>query len=113
MIAAARVERFLAKMLVGLLVSINDAAARLIACATDQAFFHPEFRLSVTKLLDERLATIDRALMQYLSQQLDMNDLAADRSRLLRMRATQRGPHHHPPFRDDPCYDPARGSVPT
>jgi hypothetical protein len=64
-----------------------DPAARLIACATDQAFFHPEFRLHVTKLLDERLATIDRALIQYLSQQLDMNDLAADRSQLLRMRA--------------------------
>ena len=62
-------------------------ASRLIACATDQAFFHPEFRLKVTESLDAQLSRIDQLLARYLAEQLDMNDLSAERSRLLRMRA--------------------------
>ena len=62
--------------------------ALLIACATDDAFFAPDFRLAVTRSIDERLATINQLLAQYLKEQLDMNDLSMERSRLLTMRAT-------------------------
>ena len=64
-----------------------NPAARLIACATDAAFFDPTFRLQVTKSIDGQLAKINELLVKYLAEELDMTDLSMERSRLMGMRA--------------------------
>jgi hypothetical protein len=64
----------------------SNQTARLIACATDQSFFNSDFRLTVTKSINDELKQIDAHLAEYLAQQLDMTDLSATRSRLLAMR---------------------------
>jgi hypothetical protein len=64
-----------------------DPAAPLIACATDGAFFQAEFRLLVTAALDEQLTRIKGLVTEYLTKELDLNDLSLEHSRLLMMRA--------------------------
>ena len=66
----------------------TNPATRLIACATDSAFFDPGFRLDVTRSLDEQLETLNGLVMESLAKQLDLTDLVAERSRLLTMRNT-------------------------
>jgi hypothetical protein len=65
-----------------------NPAARLIACATDQAFFADDFRLRVTERIDTQLAALNALFTKYLNEQLDLNDLSLERSRLLKMRGS-------------------------
>lgn len=65
-----------------------DPAARLIACATDDAVFRDEIRIEVTKSIDDQVATLNQRIGEYLTKQLDLNELSVERSRLLSMRAS-------------------------
>lgn len=67
---------------------LSTPQSRLIACATDQTFFNLDLRLELTKSIDERLLEIKKLLAQYLDDDLDMTDLSAERSRLIKMRAS-------------------------
>lgn len=63
-----------------------DTSARLIACALDQSFADEGFRLIVTESIDRELRRLDALVRDYLERQLDMNDIVAQRSRLIAMR---------------------------
>lgn len=65
----------------------TDPDARLIACATNQSVFDPAFGLEITKGIDERLVELNRLIVEYLTKQVDFNDLSLERSRWMRMRA--------------------------
>jgi hypothetical protein len=61
--------------------------ARLVAIALDTAFFAADFRLEITRSLNQKIDELDDLLRQYLEQQLDLNDISVERSLLLRMKA--------------------------
>jgi hypothetical protein len=64
-----------------------DPSRRLIACAIDQDFLQPEFRLTLTTALDEKLLRLDELLLRYVEQRLATIDISAERDRLIQMRS--------------------------
>jgi hypothetical protein len=64
-----------------------EPSRRLVACALDQAFLQPEFRLTLTATLDERLVRLDELLPRYVEQRLATTDISAERDRLIQMRS--------------------------
>jgi hypothetical protein len=64
-----------------------DPGARLIACATDDSFFKPEFLIEATSSLDRQVERINLLLSEYLVKGLDLNDLSVERSRFMSMRS--------------------------
>lgn len=63
-----------------------DVSRRLIACSTDDGFTRPEFRLDITETIDDRLSELDKLIADYLLRRLDLTDLSAERTRLLKMK---------------------------
>ena len=64
-----------------------DGETRLITCATDQSVLDSAFGLEITRAIDGRLEALNALITEYLTKQLDFNDLSIERSRWMRMRA--------------------------
>jgi len=65
-----------------------EPARRLIACAIDQDFLQPEYRLTLTAALDEKIRRLDELLPRYVEQRLATTDISAERDRLYQMRSS-------------------------
>jgi hypothetical protein len=57
-----------------------------IGALLSDEFFRPEFRLECTRLIDERLQTIDNLLPEYREKKIDSVDLNEEKTRLYDLR---------------------------
>jgi hypothetical protein len=62
------------------------AGKRFIACYLDDAFFAPEWRLSCTAAIDDRLRRIEELLPEYAAKRIDTLDLNEEKTRLYELR---------------------------
>jgi hypothetical protein len=64
----------------------SDADLSFVACYLDDAWLQPEFRLHITRRIDDRLRRIESLLPDYAAQHIDSADLNEEKSRLYSLR---------------------------
>jgi hypothetical protein len=63
------------------------AAARFIACASDDTFMDPDLRMRLTRTIDEHLERNQARFLEHFKAKLDIRDLSLEHDRLTSMRA--------------------------